>query len=104
MASHTFVVPITDAMVGSSTLAVFARDRSNVQTADLGGITVIAVHGPRTRAVALASAVRDLVYDAKRARLYVSLWGMDQVEVLDPVTAPLGTPIPPPATPDRPQP
>lgn len=92
-ASHTFVVPITDAMVGSSTLAVFARDRSNVQTADLGGITVIAVHGPRTRAVALASAVRDLVYDAKRARLYVSLWGMDQVAVLDPVTATLGTPM-----------
>ena len=92
-ASRTFTVPVTPAMVGSSTLTVFARDRSNVATADLGTVMSVAVHGRRTRAVSLSSAALDQVYDGKRARLYLSMFGMPQVAVLDPATATLGAPI-----------
>ena len=92
-ASHQFSLPVTAAMAGSSTLTIFARDRTNEAMAGLGAVNSVAVHGRRARAVSLPSAAPDLVYDAKRARLYLSMFGMSQVAVLDPATGTLGTPI-----------
>ena len=92
-ASASFTLPVTAAMAGSSILTLFARDRTNVGTADLGTVMSVAVHGRRTRAVSLSSAALDLVGDGKRARVYLSMFGMSQVAVLDPATATLGAPI-----------
>ena len=85
--NHTFAVPITAAMAGTSTIRYFGRDREHEQTSPIQPDTIkaVAVQGRNPRTVTLPSAVRDVVYDAARARLYFAMFGTAQIAVVDPV-------------------
>jgi hypothetical protein len=94
--AHVFTIPITALMAGTSTITYFARDRQHEQTAPFTPDTIraAAVRGRRARAVALPSAVRDAVYDAKRARVYLAMTSAPQIAVLDPAAGVVDSLIP----------
>lgn len=87
--THTFALPVTAAMAGTSPLTVFARDRVHEDHRAIPDITVANVRARLARSVALPGTMRDIVYDAKRERLYVSIADSATIVVVNPATATL---------------
>jgi hypothetical protein len=89
-----FTLPVTAPMLGGLSVASFARDAVGKRNYTVpSALTVVNVPAAIADSVTLPGEVADVVYDAKRNRVYFSIFLTNKVAVINPANGAASAPI-----------